>query len=59
MSEDLLFPVSDEIAEAAWLDNDKYLSWYKHSLDDPEAFWKEHGKRIDWIKPYTKIKDVD
>ena len=59
MSEDYLFPVSDDIAETAWLDNDKYLRWYENSLKDPEAFWREHGKRIDWIKPYTKIKDVD
>jgi len=59
MSEDHLFPVSDDIAEKAWLDNDKYLRWYENSVKDPEAFWREHGKRIDWIKPYTKIKDVD
>jgi len=59
MSEDYLFPVSDDIAETAWIDNDKYLNWYGSSLEDPEAFWREHGKRIDWIKPYTKIKDVD
>jgi acetyl-CoA synthetase len=59
MSEDYLFPVSDDIAETAWIDNDKYLKWYGSSLEDPEAFWREHGKRIDWIKPYTKIKDVD
>ncbi len=59
MSEDYLFPVSDDIAKTAWIDNDKYLKWYGSSLEDPEAFWREHGKRIDWIKPYTKIKDVD
>ena len=59
MPEDYLFPVSNDIAETAWLDNDKYLRWYENSLKDPEAFWREHGKRIDWIKPYTKIKDVD
>ena len=59
MPKDYLFPVSNDIAETAWLDNDKYLRWYENSLKDPEAFWREHGKRIDWIKPYTKIKDVD
>jgi acetyl-CoA synthetase len=31
---------------------------YDRSVKDPEGFWAEHGKRIDWIKPYTKIKDV-
>ena len=59
MSEDDLIPVSDVIAKTAWIDNDKYLQWYKQSVEEPEAFWEEHGKRIDWIKPYTKIKDVN
>lgn len=31
---------------------------YQHSINHPEEFWAEQGKRIDWIKPYTKIKDV-
>lgn len=30
---------------------------YKKSIEHNEEFWAEHGKRIDWIKPYTKIKD--
>ena len=59
MSEDDLIPVSDVIAKTAWIDNEKYLEWYKQSVDDPEAFWKEHGKRIDWIKQFTKISDVN
>jgi acetyl-CoA synthetase len=58
MSENLVFPVSDEAAARAWADNDKYLEMYKQSVDDPEAFWGEQGKRLDWIKPYTKIKDT-
>jgi acetyl-CoA synthetase len=35
-----------------------YLRQYQHSLDDPEGFWGEHGKRLDWIKPYTRVKDA-
>ena len=31
---------------------------YKRSIDDPEGFWAEHGKRVDWIKPFTKVKNV-
>ena len=31
---------------------------YKRSIDDPEGFWAEHGKRIDWFKPYTKVKNT-
>jgi acetyl-CoA synthetase len=32
---------------------------YAASMNDPEAFWAEHGKRIDWIKPFTQVKDVN
>jgi acetyl-CoA synthetase len=59
MSDNQLFPVPDAIAKSAWVDNDKYLEMYQASLDDPEAFWAEHGKRVDWIKPFTQVKDVD
>ena len=58
MSDNSLFPVSAEAAADAWIDNDKYLNMYKNSVDDNEGFWAEQGKRIHWIKPYTKIKDV-
>ena len=53
------FPVPAEFAKNAWIDNDKYLKMYEQSVKDPEGFWGEQGKRIDWIKPYTKVKDVD
>jgi acetyl-CoA synthetase len=59
MSENLVFPVPDQVAADAWVDNDKYLEMYQASVDDPAAFWGEQGKRIDWIKPYTKVKDTD
>ena len=59
MPEELVFTVPNQVAERALINNDKYLEMYKASIDNPEAFWKEHGKRIDWIKPYSKIKDVD
>ncbi len=53
-----LFPVPDAIAKSAWADAAKYEDMYKRSVEDPEGFWSEHGKRIDWIKPFTKVKDV-
>ena len=59
MPKELVFPVPDQVAAKALVDNDKYIEMYKASVDDPEFFWKEQGKRIDWIKPYSKIKDVD
>ncbi|MCV6600092.1 MAG: AMP-binding protein, partial [Cohaesibacter sp.] len=39
-------------------DNDTYLSMYKQSVEDPDGFWGEQGKRLDWIKPYTKVKNT-
>jgi acetyl-CoA synthetase len=59
MSENLVFPVSDSVALNAWADNKKYMEMYQESVDDPEAFWGEQGKRIDWIKPYSNVKDTE
>jgi acetyl-CoA synthetase len=58
MSDDTLFPVPDDWAKKAWVDNDKYLEMYRRSIDDPEGFWGEQGDRLNWIKPFTKVKDV-
>ncbi len=58
MTEEHVYPVPEAIAKSAWCDNDKYLEMYKRSVDDPEGFWSEQGKRIDWMKPYTKVKNV-
>jgi acetyl-CoA synthetase len=49
--------------QAAWkkralIDNDTYLKWYKDSIANPDKFWGKHGKRIDWFKPYTKVKNT-
>jgi acetyl-CoA synthetase len=58
MSENDLFPVPADWAQKALVDETKYNEMYAQSVEDPEAFWGEHGKRIDWIKPYTEVKDV-
>jgi len=52
------FPVPDDWAKRAWADEAKYDEMYQRSIEDPEGFWGEHGKRLDWIEPYTKVKDV-
>ena len=57
MSEPVI-SVTDPWAQRAYVDNVKYLEMYQSSIADPVAFWREHGKRIDWIRPYTKVKDV-
>ncbi|PLW76268.1 acetate--CoA ligase [Cohaesibacter celericrescens] len=56
MSENV-YPVPANVASHALIDNDTYLSMYKQSIEDPNAFWAEHGKRIDWMKPFTKVKN--
>ena len=52
------FPVPQEWADRAWLDNNAYKKMYESSITEQEEFWAEQGKRIDWIKPYTKVKDT-
>jgi acetyl-CoA synthetase len=42
----------------AHIDAAKYEEMYAASINDPEGFWSEHGKRVDWIKPFTKVKNV-
>ncbi|MCR6629319.1 MAG: acetate--CoA ligase [Magnetospirillum sp.] len=53
-----LFPVPADFAKSALIDEKTYKEWYERSVNDPEGFWGEHGKRIDWIKPFTQVKDV-
>ncbi|MBI1208725.1 MAG: acetate--CoA ligase [Azospirillum sp.] len=58
MSTDHFFPVAADVAKSAWVDAAAYARMYEQSVKDPSGFWGEHGKRIDWIKPYTKVKDT-
>ncbi len=51
-----VYPVRDDIAANAWIDREKYQAMYQQSVDDPEGFWAEQAKRIDWFKAPTKIK---
>ncbi len=58
MSDDMVFEVPENVKATALVDEAKYLEMYDESLRDPDAFWGEHGKRIDWINPYTKVKNT-
>lgn len=53
------FPVPPTLSKTAHINAETYTKMYQASTDNPVAFWHEHGKRIDWIKPYTQVKDVD
>ncbi len=46
------------VAARAWVDKAGYEKMYQESITDNEKFWSEQGQRIDWIKPYTQVKDV-
>jgi len=57
-SSELIFKVPKKWSNNAYVDKSTYEKKYKFSIKDNEGFWRKEGKRIDWIKPYTKIKDV-
>ena len=52
------YSVSAAFADHARYNRNQYLQQYGESISDPESFWQLAGQRLDWIKPYTKIKDV-
>lgn len=60
MSEQKTYPVSAEIAAAAFADNNRYLQMYQHSIDDPEGFWAEQANQlVSWFKPWDTVMNVD
>jgi len=53
-----IYPVTNVFEQNALVNNEQYQAMYQQSIDDPDTFWGEHGKRIDWIKPYTQVKNT-
>lgn len=53
-----IHPVPDEWAKRAYVDAAKYQELYARSLADPDGFWAEQARRIDWIKPFSKVKNT-
>ena len=53
-----IYPVTAKWQGRAYVDRAKYEELYARSVADPEAFWAQEAKRIDWIKPFTKVKDT-
>ena len=53
-----VFPPSKAFADNAHANAEKYQAMYAASIADPDAFWAEEGKRLDWITPYTKVRNV-
>jgi acetyl-CoA synthetase len=53
-----IFPVSESFATNALIDEAGYRSMYRDSIADTEGFWREQAKRLDWIKPFTVVKNT-
>jgi acetyl-CoA synthetase len=58
MTQQQLYPVSAAALAHTYLNEEQYFAMYQASLDDPESFWQQHGQRLDWSKPFTKVKDT-
>ena len=56
---DQIYPPSADFVANAKINKADYDNMYADSINNEDNFWSEHGKRVDWIKPYSKIKDVD
>jgi acetyl-CoA synthetase len=59
MTEERVYPPPPEFAAKALVDARKYEEMYAASIADPNAFWAQHGKRLNWMRPYKKVKDVN
>ena len=53
-----IYPVVPEWAHDAYIDAAKYKEMYANSIEHKDQFWAAHGRRIDWIKPFTKVKNT-
>ena len=58
MTDNEMFAPQQSVVERAHVDNAGYEELYAQSIADPDAFWAEHGKRIDWMTPYSQVSDV-
>ena len=58
MSEVKIYPVPKDVAKRAWMDAAAYHELYRRSVEDPVAFWREQGRRVDWIRPFIQVRDV-
>ena len=55
---DKIYDVPAEWRKRAFVDDAKYKEMYDRSIKDPNGFWAEQAKRIDWIKPFSKVKNT-
>lgn len=53
------YPQALAVSQGAALTDDDYRRLYRQSIEDPDAFWAEQAKRLDWIKPWTSVQQCD
>ncbi len=53
-----IYPIAPGWIKRAYIDNAKYQELYAWSVADPDSFWAEQARRIDWIKPFTRVKNT-
>src|SRR3990167_5291470 len=58
MSAASLYPVRPEVAAQSLTDEATYKAMYQQSVINPDGFWREQAQRLDWIKPFTKVKQT-
>ncbi|MGF1687774.1 acetate--CoA ligase [Photobacterium japonica] len=58
MSDVHLYPVNQDIAASAHVTDEQYREMYQQSVINPEGFWREHGQIVDWIKPFSQVKQT-
>ena len=58
MSDDKIHEIPAEWKQRGFINDAKYKEMYERSVKDPNGFWGEQAKRIDWIKPFTKVKNT-
>jgi acetyl-CoA synthetase len=58
MTDAQVYPVPDSWQRTAYVDSTRYHEMYQASIANPDIFWGEHGHRIDWIKPYSKVRNA-
>ena len=58
MSDEKIYPVPPDHAARAWVDAAGYEAMYRASVEDPEQFWREQAKSLEWITPFNEVKDV-
>ncbi|WFF29104.1 acetyl-coenzyme A synthetase N-terminal domain-containing protein [Acinetobacter baumannii] len=53
-----IYPVPEEFKKTARTVEADYFKRYQHSIENPDEFWAEQAKIVDWIKPFTQVKNT-